>query len=133
MLLIKKSQRKQEVIKELQLINPEQSITEGKKLIHFLDLLNLMELNIINLLITNRSEGKNTSLDEINKIIGIEKRPYKLRNNMRADVLKIINNKFKDYNNSNEELIERYRSTFDKRYFEYVLNSKYAFKFASKK
>jgi hypothetical protein len=45
---------------------------------------------------------------------------------MRADVLKLINKKFMDFASSSDELIIRERSSFDKRYFEYTLNDRYA-------
>lgn len=105
---------------------------ERKKMTHFIDLLNELELQIVNALSKNHKSGKNTSIDEINKIIGIDKRPYKIKNNIRAEVLKIINKKFMDFSNITEELIERERSDFDKRYFEYKLNERYSNKLQQK-
>lgn len=105
---------------------------ERKKMTHFIDLLNDLELQIVNTLSKNHKVGKNTSIDEINKLIGIDKRPYKIKNNIRAEVLKIINNKFMDFSNITEDLIERERSDFDKRYFEYKLNERYSTKLQQK-
>ncbi len=99
---------------------------ERKKMTHFINLLNDLELQIVNTLSKNHKAGKNTSIDEVNKLIGIDKRPYKIKNNIRAEVLKIINKKFMDFSNVTEELIERERSDFDKRYFEYKLNERYS-------
>lgn len=96
--------------------------TKGKK---FIDLLDTVELNIINTLSEQFKAGKHTSIDEINKILGIEKRPYKIANNIRADALKMINKKFMDFSGNTDELIIRERSTFDKRFFEYTLNQRY--------
>ncbi|MFN5937322.1 MAG: hypothetical protein ACK43L_04685 [Sphingobacteriales bacterium] len=92
----------------------------------FTDLLDETETKVVYHLLKNVKEGKLTSIDEINKILGIEKRSYKIKNNMRADVLKLINKKFMDFASSSDELIIRERSSFDKRYFEYTLNDRYA-------
>lgn len=111
-----------------QAVSADEANAENKKLIHFFDLLNEVETNIVKTLALNNKEGKNTSIDEINKIIGIDKRPYKIRNNMRADVLKMINKKFKVFADTQDELVDRQRSAFDKRYFEYTLNPRYSSK-----
>lgn len=125
----RRSRRTQQATEEI-VNNPV--FLERKKMTHFIDLLNDVELQIVNALSKNHKAGKNTSIDEINKLIGIEKRPYKIRNNMRAEVLKIINKKFMDFSNTQEELIERERSDFDKRYFEYKLNDRYSNKLQQK-
>lgn len=116
--------------KQKRLYDPVKDLLEEKdtltKVKSFTDLLDDMETKVVSLLSKNYKEGKLTSIDEINKTIGIEKRPYKIRNNMRADLLKLINKKFMDFSGSSDELITRERSTFDKRYFEYTLNDRYA-------
>ncbi|MFZ9718008.1 MAG: hypothetical protein ACO3BD_01510 [Chitinophagaceae bacterium] len=103
-------------------LNEIDAPTKGKK---FIDLLDAVELNIINTLSAHFKASKHTSIDEINKILGIEKRPYKIANNIRADALKMINKKFMDFSGNTDELIIRERSTFDKRFFEYTLNQRY--------
>ncbi len=103
-------------------LNEIDSPTKGKKFIDFLD---TVELNIITNLSEHFKAGKHTSIDEINKILGIEKRPYKIANNIRADILKMINKKFMDFSGNTDELIIRERSAFDKRFFEYTLNQRY--------
>lgn len=108
-----------EKVSELNEINTP---TKGKK---FTDLLDTVEMNIITTLSEHFKGGKHTSIDEINKILGIEKRPYKIANNIRADILKMINKKFMDFSGNSDELIIRVRSAFDKRFFEYTLNQRY--------
>ena len=64
-------------------------------------------------------------MDEINVVLGVTKKPYKIRNNMRATALKIINKKFFDYRGSTEELILRVKSDDDKRFFTYSINESF--------
>lgn len=99
----------------------------------FLDLLNETELQIVQAITEDFRAQRFTSIDKINKILGIEKRPYKIKNNLRADVLKIINKKFMDYLGNDDELIIRERSEFDKRFFEYTINERYVNKIIFKK
>ena len=76
-------------------------------------------------IIQNHKAASLTSSDQINEILGINNRIYKIRNNIRAATLKLINKKFIDYIGTNEDLIIRIRSKFDKRYFAYTINEKY--------
>lgn len=101
------------------------SIEETTQTKKFIDLLDANESSVISKLAENYKAGKKTSIDEINKILGIDKRPYKIANNIRADGLKMINKKFMNFSASTDELIIRERSTFDKRFFEYTLNQRY--------
>ena len=101
------------------------AIEETTKTKKFIDLLDATESIVISALAENYRAGKKSSIDEINKILGIDKRPYKIANNIRADALKMINKKFMDFSGSTDELIIRERSTFDKRFFEYTLNQRY--------
>lgn len=99
----------------------------------FMDLLNEIEQQIVQTIAEDFKAERLTSIDKINKILGIEKRPYKIKNNLRADVLKMINKKFMDYLGNNDELIIRERSEFDKRFFEYTINERYVNKIILKK
>ena len=98
-----------------------------------MDLLNEIEQQIVQTIAEDFKAERLTSIDKINKILGIEKRPYKIKNNLRADVLKMINKKFMDYLGNNDELIIRERSEFDKRFFEYTINERYVNKIIFKK
>ena len=101
------------------------AIEETTKTKKFIDLLDATESSVISTLVENYRAGKKSSIDEINKILGIDKRPYKIANNIRADALKMINKKFMDFSANSDELIIRERSSFDKRFFEYTLNQRY--------
>lgn len=91
----------------------------------FTDLLDEVEIVVVEKIWLNSKSGENTSIDEINKLLGIDKRPYKIQNNLRADALKLINKKFNDFTNTRDELIARKRSDFDKRFFTYHINERY--------
>lgn len=99
----------------------------------FTDLLDEGETAVLEKIYQNSKSGENTSIDEINKILGLQKRPYKIANNLRADALKLINKKFNDFTNTKDELITRKRSDFDKRFFTYQINERYINKLIFKK
>jgi hypothetical protein len=92
---------------------------------HFLGILDEFEKSIVAILVANFNVEKTTTVDEINVVLGITKKPYKIRNNMRATALKIINKKFFDYRGSTEELILRVKSDDDKRFFTYSINESF--------
>lgn len=71
-----------------------------------------------------KNNDKNTSIQELNTKMGIEKKPIKIQNNIRAASIGNINKKFSLFTSANDSLIERIRSDFDKRFFEYRLNKK---------
>lgn len=104
----------------------------NNKVDDFCELLDNQENAVLEKLLNNYQDQKLTSIEEINKILNIEKRQYRIRNNIRADLLKIINKKFIDYSGINEELIIRVRSDFDKRYFQYSLNERFVNKIRMK-
>jgi hypothetical protein len=81
---------------------------------------------ILDVLAKNELIKKNTTTTELNNKLGIEKKPVKIQNNVRAMLIGDINKKFNMATTANEELIERIRSEFDKRFFEYKLNRRYA-------
>lgn len=92
----------------------------------FIDLLEDEEYKVFSKLIENYKIHKRTSIEEINHILNLESRHYKIRNNIRADVLKSINKKFSNYLGVDETLVIRIKSDFDKRFFEYHINDRFA-------
>lgn len=71
---------------------------------------------------------ENEIREEMNQVLSLAKRPYKIRNNVRADVLKSINKKFSNYFGVDDILVLRLKSEFDKRFFEYFINERYSSK-----
>ena len=130
LLLFKRKPKKEYIFKNSEEQNDLLSQARNKS---FMDLLNEIEQQIVQTIAEDFKAERLTSIDKINKILGIEKRPYKIKNNLRADVLKMINKKFMDYLGNNDELIIRERSEFDKRFFEYTINERYVNKIIFKK
>jgi hypothetical protein len=98
---------------------------ENKEINDFINSLENEERTIIETLLENqKNHGKNTTIQELNKNLGIEKKPMKIQNNIRAAIIANINKKYGMFTSSKESLVERIRSEFDKRFFEYRLNKK---------
>jgi hypothetical protein len=100
--------------------------------INFTNSLNDVEKDVLSLLISNSLSEKKASVEEINKVLGLEKRAYKIQNNIRAQIITSINKSFSAYINTKDQLIERERSNFDKRYFDYAINRRFLHKLSNK-
>ena len=105
---------------------------EFKKAKDFIDNLSILEKELLHSIVKNNLEGNKTSVTQINRVLGTEKKSDKIQNNIRGEMLTLINNKFKAFSLINDHLIERQRSEFDKRHMEYFMNEKYIHKFPSK-
>ena len=66
-----------------------------------------------------------TSVNQMNQVLGLGKKPVKIQNNLRAAAVLMINKKFKVYSGLPDELVEKQRTEFDKRFFEYSIQRKY--------
>lgn len=91
----------------------------------FFQLLNHDEKAILSLILNNSIKDKKTTIDEINKAMGIQSRPYKIQNNMRAEVISKINKTYAAFNEIGDEIIVRNQAVFDKRFKEYQINDRY--------
>jgi hypothetical protein len=91
----------------------------------FFQLLNHDEKAILSLILNNSIKDKKTTIDEINKAMGIQSRPYKIQNNMRAEVISKINKTYAAFNEIGDEIIVRNQAAFDKRFKEYQINNRY--------
>jgi len=83
------------------------------------------ENNLLALLIKNSLEGIMTSVNQMNQVMDIEKKPIKIQNNLRAAMVMMINKKFMVYSGTQDELLEKRRTEFDKRFFEYTIQRKF--------
>jgi hypothetical protein len=83
------------------------------------------ENKLLSLLIKNSTEGLMTSVIQMNQVMDIEKKPIKIQNNLRAAMVLMINKKFMVYSGTQDELLEKRRTEFDKRFFEYTIQRKY--------
>ena len=83
------------------------------------------ENNLLELLINNSLLDTMTSVNQMNKVLGLAKKQIKIQNNLRASAVLMINKKFKAYSGLPDELVEKQRTEFDKRFFEYSIQRKY--------
>jgi hypothetical protein len=77
---------------------------------------------ILQLLLENASRGSTTKVDEINKILGLTKKSIEIQKKQRSDIILSINRKYAfAKTNSSVILIQKSRTDFDKRSFEYFI------------
>ncbi len=98
----------------------------------YLQYLSNIEIDLLKLLLKNNLNNEKTSISQINKILGTEKKEIKIQNNIRGEAIISINNKFMSFALVKDNLIERQRVEFDKRHMEYFINEKYVNRFTLK-
>jgi hypothetical protein len=91
----------------------------------FREILTEVEKSLIDILIKNSSQSKMTSVIQVNEVLGISRKDIKTQNNIRANAFQMINKKFSIYTGLQDELIQKQRTDFDKRFFEYFIHSKF--------
>lgn len=84
-----------------------------------------VEKGLLDILIVNTSSDTMTTVTQVNQVLGITNKPLKIQNNIRAATIQLINKKFMIYSGTTDELIEKQRTEFDKRFFEYSIQRKY--------
>ena len=105
---------------------------EIKSTKEYLQYLSNIEIDLLKLLLKNNLKNEKTSISQINKILGTEKKEIKIQNNIRGEAIISINNKFMSFALVKDNLIERQRVEFDKRHMEYFINEKYVNRFSLK-
>jgi hypothetical protein len=105
---------------------------EIKSTREYLQFLTNIEIDLLKLLLKNNLNNEKTSISQINKILGTEKKEIKIQNNIRGEAIISINNKFMSFALVKDNLIERQRVEFDKRHMEYFINEKYVNRFSLK-
>ena len=81
-----------------------------------------VEMSFINLIITNIKKGRYLTQDEINNALGVSKKTISNQKKVKGDTINKINHKFKILFDKKFEFIERERSEFDKRFYNYIIN-----------
>lgn len=81
-----------------------------------------LELEIIICILNNSSKGNYTSIEEVNKALGVSKKTIEVQKKQRSDVINSINRKYSYIKRIEQELIEKQRTEFDKRSFEYFID-----------
>jgi hypothetical protein len=80
------------------------------------------ELAILHLVIANSKKGGTTTIEDLNKILGVTKKNVDIQKKQRSDAILEINRKYSLVTGLKEVIIEKKRSEFDKRCFEYYVN-----------
>jgi len=103
--------------------------TETEKVIanheSFRENLTEIEKGLLDILINNTVQNEMTNINEMNQVLGISNKPTKVQNNIRSTTIQIINKKFSVFSGLSDDLIEKQRTEFDKRFFEYFIQKKY--------
>lgn len=83
------------------------------------------ERGLLRLLLEKAGEDRSVTIEEINYVLGLKEKNLGLQKKVRSDIINSINQKFTLATQEPEFLIQSVRSEFDKRYFEYYINSDY--------
>lgn len=82
-----------------------------------------LELDLLNTIFINSSKGAYTSIEEVNKALGVSKKNLETQKKQRSEIITSINRKYAYSKRTQQELIEKRRTEFDKRSFEYFIDS----------
>jgi hypothetical protein len=80
------------------------------------------EVQLLHLIIQNSASGKNTSIEEQNKVLGLTKKSAEIQKKQRSDTIIAINRKYTFVSQKEEPLIQKKRTEFDKRTYEYFID-----------
>ncbi len=111
--------RERKINKELaatksQLIHPDSKSNNS-------EIFDQREQGVIYQVFQNSRSGKTTSIDDLNKTLGLSQKRTELQKKHRSDIIISINKKFRFITNSKDLLIIKKRSDHDKRSFEYYV------------
>lgn len=95
------------------------------KSVPFQNSLTPQEKAAFDILLSNSLKQEFTSIDELNRILGTKNKDAAIQKNIRAEVLLKLNEKFQVYAATNDLLVERERTDFDKRVYHYRINQQY--------
>jgi len=86
-----------------------------------MDLLNEREKILLSFIYEHSLEERLTTIEEINKVIGAAQRNSEVQKRLRSDLIGTINDKLEIVSESKHNVIDKQRSEFDKRSFEYFI------------
>ena len=82
-----------------------------------------LEKELIYSIVYKSNKNLPTSVEELNTILGISKKPLEYQKRIRTETLSQINSKFKELYQQESDLIERTRGEEDKRFFNYIIRN----------
>lgn len=100
------------------IIDQSQVVFKSGKL---LDLLNEREKLLLEFIYKHSLDERLTTIEEINKVIGAAQRNSEVQKRLRSDLIGSINDKLEIIAESKFNVIDKQRSEFDKRSFEYFI------------
>ena len=100
--------------------NENNSIYRSGKLV---DLMNEQEISFLKFLYEHSNDQRLTTIDEINKKLGTYNKSIEIQKKMRSDMINGINDKLAVFSKSPKPVIDKQRSDFDKRSFEYFIDN----------
>jgi hypothetical protein len=98
---------------------------EINKQLEFSDNLTETEKSVLDILVEYSKQGAPTSIDQINRALGVKNKEVTIQNKLRSDTLQMINKKFMVFASTNDTLVEREKTALDKRVYQYKLNERY--------
>ena len=90
-----------------------------------IDLLNEREKTLLSFIYEHSLDERLTTIEEINKVIGAAQRNPEVQKRLRSDLIGAINDKLKIIAESKYNVIDKQRSEFDKRSFEYFIRTEH--------
>ncbi len=90
-----------------------------------LELLEEKERSLLEFIYHYSAEERLTTIEEINKVIGVANRSMEVQKRMRSDLIGSINQKMGLITKDKKPIISKQRSEFDKRSFEYFIRSEH--------
>lgn len=87
-----------------------------------MELLNEREKLLLEFIYNHSLDERLTTIEEINKVIGASQRTPEVQKRLRSDLIGAINDKLELVSESKFNVIEKQRSEFDKRSFEYFIH-----------
>ena len=87
-----------------------------------LELLEERERSLLEFLFNHSADERLTSIDEINKVLGVQNRSVEIQKRMRSDLIGSINQKLNIITKDKRPVVDKQRSEFDKRSFEYFIH-----------
>jgi hypothetical protein len=88
----------------------------------FLESLTPIELEILNKIRTDTEQGNKTQTNDLNRLLGTDKKTLEVQKTQRSKVLTGINNKFSVYYKTKIIFIDKIRSEEDRRVVEYFVS-----------
>lgn len=80
-----------------------------------------LETEVLKVITSNSQKALLTSIEDLNKVLGVNKKSIEVQKKQRSDVISSINKKYSYIQKDKGELIERKQAEFDKRSFEYFI------------